>query len=83
MAPTTKQQEVADMVTFMSYNSTGMSTVKCQWINEICEENNVDYLAIQEHFGLQQPDLQKLSNFTWIQNSRHNCSSTICFLSEN
>ena len=50
MDPTSMQQEVANMVTFMSYNSTGMSTVKCQWINEICNENDVDYLAIQEHF---------------------------------
>ena len=50
MAPSNMQQEAANMVTFMSYNSTGMSTVKCQWINEICEENDVDYLAIQEHF---------------------------------
>ena len=38
------------MVTFMSYNTTGMNTVKCQWISELCNEKNVDYLAIQEHF---------------------------------
>ena len=38
------------MATFMSYNSTGMSSVKCQWINEICSDYNVDYLSIQEHF---------------------------------
>ena len=50
MAPTTLQQEVSNLVTFMSYNSTGMSTVKCQWINEICDENNLYYLSIQEHF---------------------------------
>ena len=50
MAPTIEQQEVSNMVTFMSYNSTGMSNVKCEWINEICSENDVDYLSIQEHF---------------------------------
>ena len=50
MALTNSEQEVMDTVTFMSYNSTGMNMVKCQWINEICSENNVDYLAIQEHF---------------------------------
>ena len=49
-APTTQLQEVSTMATFMSYNSTGMSSVKCQWINEICDENDVDFLAIQEHF---------------------------------
>ena len=50
MAPTMEQQEGTDMVTFMSYNSTGINTIKCQWINEICEENDVDYFSIQEHF---------------------------------
>ena len=49
-APTTQLQEVSTMATFMSFNSTGMSSVKCQWINEICDENDVDFLAIQEHF---------------------------------
>ena len=51
MTPTnTDKQEVSKMVTFMSYNSTGINTVKCNWINEICDNYDVNYLAIQEHF---------------------------------
>ena len=50
MAPTTEKQEVAPTVTFMSYNSTGLSSVKCQWIQEICDENDMDFISIQEHF---------------------------------
>ena len=34
----------------MSCNSAGISTVKCKWICDICDEFDVDYLAIQEHF---------------------------------
>ena len=49
MALTIKQQEET-LVTFMSYNSTGISSVKCKWICDICDEYDVDYLAIQEHF---------------------------------
>ena len=49
MALTNKQSEVTT-VTFMSYNSTGISSVKCKWICDICDEYDVDYLAIQEHF---------------------------------
>ena len=38
-------------VTFMSYNPTGLdSTVKCRFSNDICNEYDVDFLAIQEHF---------------------------------
>ena len=38
-------------VTFMSYNPTGLdSTVKCRFSNDICEEYDVDFLSIQEHF---------------------------------
>ena len=49
MTPTIQQPEVTP-VTFMSYNSTGLSSVKCNWICDICDEFNVDYLTIQEHF---------------------------------
>ena len=38
------------MITFMSYNSTGLNKVKCNWIQDICDKNDVNYLAIQEHF---------------------------------
>ena len=40
-----------DSATFMSYNSTGIDNpIKCKWINSICDEYNVDFLNIQEHF---------------------------------
>ena len=38
------------MATFLSYNSTGINSVKCQFINELSDEYNVNYVAIQEHF---------------------------------
>ena len=48
--PSTNMQEV-DSATFMSYNSTGIDNpVKTRWINDICDEFDVDYLNIQEHF---------------------------------
>ena len=40
-----------DSATFMSYNSTGIDNpIKCKWINSICDEYDVDFLNIQEHF---------------------------------
>ena len=52
MYPTnTNQVERGAAVTFMSYNPTGLdSTVKCRFSNEICDEYNVDFMSIQEHF---------------------------------
>ena len=50
MTPTSLQQVVSNTVTFMSYNSTGINTVKCNWITEICDIYDVNYIAIQEHF---------------------------------
>ena len=35
---------------FLSYNSTGISTEKFIFIDNICEENDVMFLSIQEHF---------------------------------
>ena len=49
MADTEQNKEVP-CVTFLSYNSTGMNSVKAQWTNEICRDLDVDYCAIQEHF---------------------------------
>ena len=49
MTSTTNKQEVGS-VTFMSYNSTGISSVKCKFICDICDEYDVDYLVVQEHF---------------------------------
>ena len=52
MTPTdVNQEEKVATVTFMSYNPTGLdSTVKCSFSNDICDEYDVDFLSIQEHF---------------------------------
>ena len=50
MAPTTVSREVSNMVTFMSWNSTGFNTVKSEWLNNIMNEKNVKFCSIQEHF---------------------------------
>ena len=34
----------------MSYNPTGIDSMKCQWIRDLLTEFNVNYCAIQEHF---------------------------------
>lgn len=50
MAPTTTDSEVTNLVTFGSYNSTGMDISKAQWIKEIFCEYKFDFFALQEHF---------------------------------
>ena len=37
-------------ITFMSYNSTGLDSVKARFSNDLCQEYSVDFLSIQEHF---------------------------------
>ena len=37
-------------VTFLSYNSTGLDTVKTAWTRDLCKMTNADYLTVQEHF---------------------------------
>ena len=37
-------------VTFMSYNSTGLDTVKIRFCLDLCEKYDVDFLSLQEHF---------------------------------
>ena len=37
-------------VTFLSYNSTGMNTVKSSWIRELIKVTDASYVQIQEHF---------------------------------
>ena len=53
-APTIIQQGVASMAiptaNFLSYNPTGISTDKCNFINDVCIENDVTFVSIQEHF---------------------------------
>ena len=38
------------MVNFMSYNSTGLDTVKSAWTRDLCKLTKTDYFSIQEHF---------------------------------
>ena len=37
-------------VNFVSYNSTGMNSMKASWIRDFCKLTKIDYLSIQEHF---------------------------------
>ena len=37
-------------VTFLSYNSTGMNTVKSSWIRDLLKVTGASYVQIQEHF---------------------------------
>ena len=38
------------VTTFLSYNSTGLSGQKCDWLNSLCDTVKVTYVAVQEHF---------------------------------
>ena len=38
------------VVTFLSYNSTGLDTVKTAWTRDLCKLTKTDFLNIQEHF---------------------------------
>ena len=35
---------------FLSYNPTGMNTVKSEWIRNLCDVTKTDFCTIQEHF---------------------------------
>ena len=37
---------------FLSYNSTGISKDKCDFISDICDKNDVQFISIQEHFKI-------------------------------
>ena len=54
LTPTIQQQGLVIMATptvnFLSYNSTGIAAAKCQFIQDICDNHNIAYLSIQEHF---------------------------------
>ena len=54
LTPTFLQKGIATMAiptaNFLSYNSTGIALEKCTFINKICDENNVEFASIQEHF---------------------------------
>ena len=62
-APTTVNKDVSNMVTFMSWNSTGFNTVKSEWINNILNEKNVTFCSIQEHFKTAQNSDKFFKNY--------------------
>ena len=37
-------------VNFLSYNSTGINSIKTSWIRDLCKVTNTNFLGIQEHF---------------------------------
>ena len=51
-------------VTFMSYNSTGLDSVKIRFCIDLCEEYDVDFLSIQEHFKFVNTDKFFRSGFS-------------------
>jgi hypothetical protein len=52
--PTSTNLGVATMViptvNFLSYNSTGMNSVKSDWKRNLCTIAKCDFISIQEHF---------------------------------
>ena len=38
------------VTTFLSYNSTGLNSVKTRWIRDIINVTNSDFITLQEHF---------------------------------
>ena len=41
---------VNNICTFASYNSTGMNSVKTNWIRDFINVTNADFISVQEHF---------------------------------
>ena len=37
-------------VNFISYNSTGLDTVKTKWVRDLSDTTNTPFIGIQEHF---------------------------------
>ena len=35
---------------FLSYNSTGINSIKTNWIRDLCKLTKTDFFSIQEHF---------------------------------
>ena len=52
-----------DTTTFMSFNSTGLDSAKVRFSLDLCEEYDVDFLAIQEHFRFVNTDKFFKSSF--------------------
>ena len=43
-------------VNILSYNSTGMNTIKTDWIRNFCKLVKIDFCTIQEHFKKSKSD---------------------------
>ena len=41
---------VSSTLNFMSYNSTGLDTVKIDWIQDLIKTCDIDFFQVQEHF---------------------------------
>ena len=41
---------VIPIVSFMSYNSTGLDSIKSDWIRSLYKVSKCDFISIQEHF---------------------------------
>ena len=41
---------MATPTVFLSYNSTGINSIKTSWIRDLCKTTNTDFFSIQEHF---------------------------------
>ena len=37
-------------VNFLSYNSTGLNTMKSKWLRDLMDVSKIDFCSIQEHF---------------------------------
>ena len=41
---------MATPTVFLSYNSTGINSIKASWIRDLCQVTKADFFSIQEHF---------------------------------
>ena len=50
------------VLSFVSYNITGADKTKCDWLNDFCDEYDISFMSIQEHFKTVKTTTQ------WFQN---------------
>ena len=58
-------------VNFMSYNSTGMNTIKTDWIRDLINTGDIQFFQLQEHFK----KTKTVENF--FRNEFPNCDSYV------
>ena len=56
-------------VKFISYNSTGMNSVKTNWIRDLLDVSGAHFMGIQEHFK----EIRSLINFFKKQFPKFDC----------